>query len=598
MSVIYLITLFALFFTILLLKKSTKKTNVLSSIVYTSCIIFFYDVFIAYVLTGINLKNTLLLYSLIYILTSLILIGINYHKNKKIVFQKYYLDQNQLIGFIIIILVCFTVGFFKYNKFGEIDYLITDAALHYKMADYYSITQKMFNVALNDGVKIYDKAMTGFYVPCGILMNIMPCAKYISYNLFNTSVLCLTSLTAYILCLEIKNNKKNNILSVFLVLMYTLAYPLSYMIYGFGYLGSGIIAITLIIYTWKLILKEERKSLYLVLTLFNFSLFFSYYLFVPVIYLAQGLFIIYRYMRGNYKLITLFIIGFITLIVPTIIGYMYFVYTGSVSSTVSTSASNFLIEGSAYKNLWGNFVLLIPMIIYAIITEIKNKKIDFDIFMLVIELIYIFITLYLTTKSKMSTYYYYKSYYVLWIICYVYIYKLINNSKYKTNLIINYSLIILMIIITITEFEQKVIQSNINFSSTPVGKELASVYAANYNTFNPHDVVDKDLAKLMLETTKYDKKCELKGKNKTLPYAGNFYQKLWYYGLTSNTPTINYNKEMVNNVFIKAFDYKEFLETDKVKCAVIPKAYLEKNKINIRKHQILYKNKAGYLIKK
>lgn len=598
MKVVYLIAMFILFFTLLLLKKNNKKQNILSYIVFSFCIIFFYDAFIAYILTYLNIKNTLLAFSTVYLVTSGILIYLNYRKNKKVILQKYYLDKKQLICFLILILTCFTIGFFKYDKFTEIDYVITDAALHYRMADYYSVIQKIFNKAINDGVAIHYKAMFGYYVPCGIFMKAMPWSKYISYNLFNTSMLCLLTLSFYITCLEIKTSKKNNIITVFIVLMYMLAYPLNYMIYGFGYLGCGMLAVNLIIYTWKRIIQEERKSLYLILTLFNVGLFFSYYLFAPAVYLAEGLFIIYRYMKGKYSLLKLFEIGIITLIIPSIIGFMYFMSKDSLSEVVSTSTTIYAIEGTSYKNLWGNFVLLIPMIIYSVILEIKNKKIDFDIFMLISEVAYIIVTLYFTINDQISTYYFYKSYFILWMICYLYIFKLINYKNYKTNLVINYLLIIFLIVLAIFNLERKMFQKNYKFNSNPIAPELASVYLANYNTFNETDIMNKNTANLIINASKYVDKCEIKSKQKTIPYTGNFYQKLWYYGLTGYVPTITFDKENANEVYRKPFDYDEFTKKEKIKCALLTNDYIRKEKIDIKDYKVLYKDKIGILIKK
>ena len=155
-----------------------------------------------------------------------------------------------------------------------------------------------------------------------------------------------------------------------------------------------------------------------------------------------------------------------------------------------------------------------------------------------------------------------------------------------------------MIILAITETGQKIFQTNVNFNSHALGPELANVYRANYTAFNPIDIVDNETAKLILKSTKYYDKCEIKGRKKTIPYTGNFYQKLWYYGLTSNSPTITYNKNNLNEVFTKQFDYAEFLKDEKVKCAVVTNRYLEKNKIDISMHKVLYKNKAGSIIKK
>lgn len=598
MKIIYLISFLILFLTLIYIKKSDQKLNIIISLVYTSCILYFYDPIIAYILSLFNIKNTLLMFSLVYILTSVILIYISHKKHGTILKQKYYLNKKQLISFVILILITMTIGIFKYNKFTEIDYGITDAAIHYKMASEYVDYGKLLDGKIYDPINILKKPMFGYYVPCGIFMKIMPLQRYISYNIFNTFMLCLLIISFYVVCLEMKEKDKNNIITTIIAIMYGLAYPLSYILYGFGYSGPGILATTLILLTWKFILKEEKTHFYLILTLFNLGLFFSYYLFAPILFLAQGLFIIYKFIKGKITLKKLLKIGLITIVIPTIIGFLYFLQKENMVETVNTTSNNFSIEGTTYKNLWGNFVLLIPMIIYSIILEIKNKKTNLDTFFIICEILYIIISLYFTLIGKMSTYYYYKMYYILWLISYLYVYKLINYSDYKTKFRINIFFITFIILISLFKIENKMMEKNYKLNSSQVGPELSGIYVANANMFFPSDVVSQNKANLIINSSKYYKKCEIDPKTKILPFTGNFIEKLWYYALTGNVPTIKYDKDIPNDIYRQLFIYEEFINDDKVKCALLTNKYIEKEALNEEDYDILYKDKTGILIKK
>ncbi len=599
MKILYLLSFSILFLTLIFLKKSDQKLNIIVSFIYTFCIMYFYDVLIAYVLSYINIKNTLLMFSTVYIFTSIILIYISYKKSKNIEKQKYYLDKKQLISLITIITVALTIGILKYDKFTEIDYVITDAALHYKMASEYEIKQSLFNKKIYDPIFGPDHNMFGYYVPCGILMKLMPFAKYISYNIFNTSMLCLLMLCFYITCLEMKEKDKNNIITVIITLMYGLAYPLGYIILGFGYSGPGILATNLILLTWKFILKEEKTALYLILTLFNIGLFFSYYLFVPILFLAEALFIIFKFMKGKISFKRLLKIGVTTLLIPTVIGYLYFLHKDNVTEIVETTTNSFSIEGTSYKNLWGNFVLLIPMIVYSFILQKKNKKTDVDSIFIVCETIYMIISLYFTLKGYMSTYYYYKMYFIVWLISYIYIYKLVNCEEYKTKFRINIAFIIFIITISLFNVEKNMMEKNYRIMSSPIGPNLADVYVYNANFFAPKGVIQKKEANLIINSTKYTKKCQIDPKTKILPFTGNFYEKLWYYAITGNVPTIKYDKKTPNDAYITPFSYQEFKESEKVKCALLTNKYMKKiENFDLEDYEILYKDKTGILIKK
>lgn len=599
MKILYLTSLLFLLLTLLLIKKSNKKMNIITAIVYTFCIIYFYNIFIAYTLSLLKIKNTLFMFSTVYFLTSLILIYINCKNKKTFKKQKYYLKKKELIGIIVLIIISLIIGIIKYNKFTEIDYGVTDAALHYRMSSEYANYQKLFDGKIYDPINTLNRPMFGYYVPCGLLMKVIPLERYVSYNIFNIFMLTLLIVSFYTTCLEIKEKEGHNIITVIIALMYGLAYPLSYILFGFGYSGSGILATNLILLTWKFILKEEKKYLYLLLTLFNLGLFFSYYLFVPIMFLSEGLFIIYKFMKGKITLKKLLKIGVITLLIPTIIGFLYFIYKNNIKQSVDVASNNFSIEGTSYKNLWGNFILLIPMIIYSIVLEITNKKTDLDIIFMISEVIYIIISLYFTIKGHMSTYYYYKMYFILWIISYIYVYKLVNYENYKTTFRINIAFIIFIIAISLFSVERKLMEKNYKLSSNPVGPELANIYVSNKNLFTPSEVISKNEAKLIINSSKYYNKCKLDPKTKILPFSGIFLEKLWYYAITGNVPTISYNKKTPNDVYRMPFIYDEFIKNEKVKCALLTNKYIKKiENFNENDYDILYKDKTGILIRK
>ena len=599
MLVVYVITLIILFLSIFTFKRNGKRENGLVSFVYTWGILYFMCSMLAFIFSYLNIKNNLMSFSLANLIISLITIFFNYKKNGKIAFQKYYLNKKQLISAILIIIVCVAIQAYRYSGFTAVNYKVNDAAYHYKTASDYTNYQKLFDKGYKDDIYTLNRTMFGYYVPCGILMEVLPCPHYVTYNIFNTSVFIMLGLCFYVTCISIKkDDNKKNIITLLITLLYTLAYPLDYVIFGFGYLGSGILATNLIFLTWKFIGDSDSKMLYWLLFLFNLGLFYSYYLFIPAVFLTEGLYVIFNFVKGKYSLKSMFKIGIFTLLVPAIIGFLYFVYN---KTGTKSAIGGYSIDGYSYKNLYSNFVLLIPLIIYSIVTKFKKKKIDYCLFFFICELLYIIVTLVFTPSGDVSPYYFYKSYYILWLSVYLLVYELINYKEYTFILRVNFGFIIFIILFAALNVEGLVYKINVNLTNTVTSKELSNVYQFNISNFDEASKIKAGDLKLFTETKKYHKECGIDEKMHKLPYLGTYAQKLWFYADTAFTPTLGAKGESPAEILTKYTQLSEIENDNDVKCILISSDYLKKKNsgyhLNYDDYDVLYENKSGKLLK-
>ena len=93
MKLLYLTSIILLIISSLILKKNNKKNNIINSIIYFICFLFSYQTLIVYISGLFNLGDSLLYYSLINILVSLLLIiPTNYY------FGIYYVMNIVMIG--------------------------------------------------------------------------------------------------------------------------------------------------------------------------------------------------------------------------------------------------------------------------------------------------------------------------------------------------------------------------------------------------------------------------------------------------------------------------------------------------------------------
>ena len=190
----------------------------------------------------------------------------------------------------------------------------------------------------------------------------------------------------------------DNSLIFMLIIICILGYPLNNLIFGFHYLGISIL-ITLILFYLIERINFKKKNQYLIISiiLFSFSIFTSYYMFVPIAYGSCGLYYLYKWFPK--KEITLkksikYIV--VTLCISFLIGlYMYILSKMLFSSGETTSGlSTFTLEGYIYRNLLGNIFILFIFSCYIFIKNIINKEINvFDISLIMTTIFMIIISL-------------------------------------------------------------------------------------------------------------------------------------------------------------------------------------------------------------
>lgn len=603
---------------LILSKKTEKQQNIIISIIYSFCIIYFYNLFIALFLSYLNIKNTLLIISIIYILISLIIYYYSKKKYNKFIIQKYYLSKKDLFCFIFIILFCFALGITRYSKsFNIANYEIGDSAVHYKLSLEYSEHERLFFQYHKNETINYNNPIFGFYVPCGIFMKISPFPTIVSYNIFNTMILSLMACCFYATLLIIKEKKGNNLFTLLFVLLYILAYPLNYMLYGFGYLGIGIIATNMIILTFKIINKYNCKKLYLLLLLFNFGLFNSYYLFAPIVFLSEFIYLLYLFRNKKCDLKQIIKIIIIYILMPTIFGYFFYIKYSKISII-----DTYNIVGKSYQDLIGNYILLIPLLFNSIYLQAKSNKSDFDLILLICLFVYVIITFLLIGTGLISSYYFYKPYYILWLIVNLSIYKLINYKEYTKLLIMQYLFIIIVLFFSFFDIEKKINSVNQDFNYSGIFNKLSDIYVFNKNKIlKPSIHITPDRMKLMKNSVKYYDECESRDNKNELPYISSHYNKIWYqlineytsdvdyieylayYGADNNNAEIDFGLAKnfgINDNTIDDNNYSAFLEYDNLKCILVDNDAIG----NLKKHNfgddydILYENKSGKLYKK
>lgn len=443
MPIIYTISIMILFTLTILLKKSEEKLEIIKGVTITLILTLAYNTFICYILSLINIPITLISLSIINFIIS-ILLAISIIKSKKI--QKYNIKKTNIIILILITIITTIVININFGNFNKIRYVSMDSREHYKAGREFFENTSLLNKATSNNTT-GSGFMPGAYTNVGIIFKVLnpyigTVELYKPYIIFEAFIYILTGLMFYILLEKYSGTLNSKIISIIFSIIYILGYPLNAWISGFHYLILGILFIETIIY-----LVKERENLsfdYILIAMFllNFGLILSYALFCPFIYLAEFIYYVYKYTKHKNK-IKLFLLTLITLILPGIIGLTYLILPalGKVGGYIAQ-------EGWLYKNIWSNFILFIPFTIHYIYINIKSKRLTFDNIIFIILLVYMIILFIGTKMEKCSEYYFYKNYYVLWIIIiYSNIIGMIEFAKEKNGKFVSivYTIIYLLI---------------------------------------------------------------------------------------------------------------------------------------------------------
>lgn len=432
MNIIYILTSLALIISYLLLNKSEKKENLIHSVIISVILFLTYNIFITQVMFFVHLKSTLLNLAIVNIAFSAVFITKEI-KTKTI--QKYYINKLDIIAVIIILGLAITIVIMNYGTNIAVKHAVTDAATHYFASDDFYRYSTLFSRESSDTIKWLNTPylMTGAYVNTGIFLKLFKgiidetfLVKL--YFIFDMFIWMLSGLLMYTALSTNFKNKKHQILALVLTIFYMLAYQLNSLFAGFSYLGVGLDIIIGII----IIMKSEIKTNYKISSLFllNLGIMFSYYYFAPVLFLAQLWYILATNKKQNIKIFSkqnIFEI-LITLVIPGLIGVIYFI--GYPLMQANNKAFDYVgaiaTDGFIYEDLIMNifpYLLLSEVYIIYITFKKKNTFIDKLLYLTIIFTLLIYM---LMRLEFVSSYYYYKIYYMLFLVLTVSSYEILK----------------------------------------------------------------------------------------------------------------------------------------------------------------------------
>ena len=188
-------------------------------------------------------------------------------------------------------------------------------------------------------------------------------------------------------------------------------------------------------------MDETDKKWGIILLAFGcFGIFQSYVLFMPVMFFSVLIFaLVKQFLDKKLFSVNTIITGLGIFLPATLLGLWYtyggiFGGSGKGGGGGTTVASAINIEGGIYSDLFSNFIFLIPIAFFGFISIIKNKKNKLITYVVALDIIFVLGLLRKALKREVSAYYYYKNYYMLWLLAWILFYigicSLEKNSRF------------------------------------------------------------------------------------------------------------------------------------------------------------------------
>lgn len=500
-SIVYGISVIFIFVMFMLLKKSDKQISVIKTIVIGIALLICYNAFICFILGEFKIHISLYLLGVInFIVGALLLIPTI--KSKSI--QTYYCNVQDIVATVIVLIITLVLSYLNFGGELHIKYIMTDAAAHFSAArEFYEYGTTVNNIE-NEAVS--GQFMMGAYTNTGILMKVFgpvigEMNIYMIFTLFDICMLFIMGMSLYVAVDKLINKKWKFILSMFMILFFMAGYPYNSMICGYVYLQIGVLLISIIMTILSLFEEGiSKKFLYITLTVLNIGILATYIIFAPVIFIVEFIFIMRKRYSINKKIFTLknILIAIVVFLIPCIFAIYYYVMPGLIASSSGNGEMFYNLEGYIYRNLWANFIFLIPIALMCI----KNKNDDISIWITTFSTLLIIMLSYLILINvfRLATYYYYKFNYILWyLLWYGSIYS-INAFEGKKEKVLSGFIILYMIIGIFVIYFGKVEINQYVYNVNESIKDVYEIYGINKTIIKD---VEIDLDKYEIDLYKF-----------------------------------------------------------------------------------------------
>ncbi len=544
------------------------------SVISVTC----YQVLIAAILNLIHIPVNIISIGIFDIIVAIILWYLIINKKRN---QEYIYDKMDGMYLLVLIMV---IGIFAYKRYGinlGIHYLTIDPAAHLKSAMDVVNGQRidsMFYASLNNALLI---EMLGIFTTVSSYYKIFVLADII--HLFLAGLMFFGVIRRYCTDTFLK------VSGIAVSMVYLLGYPLNSTIFGFVYLGMGVTIVAyLIVVTDEFVRGNLNKWIgILLLFLGCLGIFETYVLFMPVTFFAILVCVLVKQYQDK-KLVSkdTVITGLAIFLIPCIIGLLY-TYMGIFGGETSVGSA-IATEGAIYRDLYSNFLLLIPLAVYGYWNFMKEHKNRLVMYMFPFLSIFILVLFYRGMRGQVSSYYFYKNYYLLWLVVFVLVFMGVVYLEKKSRMIavLGFMIWLFTMFILVFNVEGRIQNKSSLYCVSTKASSYLDIYSFNIDGIHvPAYESDK------VALYKYAREELIENGEDIVPLAGYWEDYYWM--------------EAVTNQRLSGFDYwnngdERFFESlEEVNYVIVLNNgdFYERNGEYFNSLERIYENSQGYIAK-
>lgn len=568
----------------LMFRKVDRRLNLLYGIVYSVGLLFCYNTLVVCLFGLLHIGGSLFAYSIVHFVVGSILWFVSF-KRKSV--QQYELSRRIFFVFVAVLVIAVLIGYVRFDGLSTISYESGDSSIHYRHALSFSKELSRLDKVNSKDIVYgdFDKVMPISYVNGGFFLAIFSnFPSYKAFLLYDSFCYVLGCLLFLVTVLRVYSDRKRNCFYAFVITLgYMLGFSLNSFLFGFCYLGLGIMVINLLFLTildFYDTYSVDRVFQLVVLFLLNFSVFFSYYLFVPAIYLALGIYYLSLWHGKRLDIKELFLYGGVTLVIPFIIGFVHFMAPSFLGESSSVFGA-VTLDGDIYNNITPIYVFVL-VVGYLIYDRVKRKrKLDYFYLNLYVLAGYIFVFLVLYILGYSQLYYFYKLFYLYWffeVLLFGRIFLERRGYVYGLGSVILLG-ILYVLWFPYTQITNILIRTNVYFWN-------ARCFASDRVIFSKGDL------ELVMESRDYSDICVM---DHEFLIVGDKRKNFWFYSITGNVPVVKYGDwwNLADDTSTLGF----WEESKSHRCVV----YFYDNVISYYDevwYEVLYENSSGVILRK
>lgn len=526
-SIFYVVAFVLLFLGVFQYKKSDNELNGVSWLLISFVAILCYGALGAGLINIVNIPVNIFSIGAIYFVTALLLLILIKKENVK---QQYKWERYDFIWFGILTIIVFLLAGSYFGTELRLMYFNSDAAVHFKNAMAVVRREALDSMYF---APLQTALIIEVFMPFVAEVNL-----YKVFILIDSAMLLLEIAFFMVVIRDFVKTKAMKVIALIVVIVYMLGYPLNSFLFSFYYWGMGVMLIGFMLLMLRYYGNKEvdRKVSVLGMMLCCVALPNTYMIFGPIMYIAAFITLaIYRHREGKLMTIENVLLALKLFLLPTCIAVYYCLFGFMIPANV-TVGGVLNINGGVYRDLYINFLWVLPFVVYMVIKMLREKKINETMVSLLCFGGVLIAMLVLICLDVIGAYYFHKLYYPLWLFAFVLTAEALEKlwTDSKDLLISMFAVFACVALLFWTNIESRLVYSGKGLSSSDKSTVVFDIWSYNRMLYN---------SRYLKYSEEYFEACnyvieELKEEEKAVPLLAtqeNYSACFWYEGITGES---------------------------------------------------------------